>query len=231
MTVKAKQYHLLCLPVPTLSILTAYHRQQQSSLSCFPSFGSESAADARLNSPRQAGTQQSSLSCFPSFGSESAADARLDSPRQAGTQVQSDIGLPGSPGRGPAIGAETAAESEPQRHLSLIMVLLISMFFVRFTTTPPRQHILHSCPPYPLPTPAFTRSLCILQGICLCTWRLVRDGISGVYIALEFLDAILNFGQGFILFACFGLDTDLILLPCRKAYAFALNPSSSLFPL
>ncbi|KER27249.1 hypothetical protein T265_05653 [Opisthorchis viverrini] len=56
----------------------------------------------------------------------------------------------------------------------------------------------------------------VLQGICLCVWRLVRDAPSGVYLVLEFLDGTFNFGQGVVLFIIFGLDGDLILDPARR---------------
>ncbi|TPP58281.1 hypothetical protein FGIG_10170 [Fasciola gigantica] len=53
-------------------------------------------------------------------------------------------------------------------------------------------------------------------GICLCTWRLVQEPASGVYLVLEFLDGVFNFGQGIVLFVIFGLDADLIILPIRR---------------
>lgn len=53
-------------------------------------------------------------------------------------------------------------------------------------------------------------------GICLCLWRLVQEPASGVYLVLEFLDGVFNFGQGIVLFVIFGLDADLIILPIRR---------------
>ncbi|KAL3314142.1 hypothetical protein Ciccas_007247 [Cichlidogyrus casuarinus] len=53
-------------------------------------------------------------------------------------------------------------------------------------------------------------------GISLCTWKLVEEEPSGVYVVLEFLDGIFNFGQGLVLFALFGLDSDLIVNPCKQ---------------
>ncbi|VDP81870.1 unnamed protein product [Echinostoma caproni] len=53
-------------------------------------------------------------------------------------------------------------------------------------------------------------------GICLCTWRLVQEPASGVYLVLEFLDGVFNFGQGIVLLVIFGLDADLIILPVRR---------------
>ncbi|KAF8572008.1 hypothetical protein P879_04571 [Paragonimus westermani] len=53
-------------------------------------------------------------------------------------------------------------------------------------------------------------------GICLCTWRLVQEAPSGVYLVLEFLDGTFNFGQGVVLFILFGLDADLIIFPIKR---------------
>ncbi|CAH8604064.1 unnamed protein product [Schistosoma intercalatum] len=53
-------------------------------------------------------------------------------------------------------------------------------------------------------------------GICLCTWRLVHDAPTGVYIVLEFLDGSFNFGQGVVLFVLFGLDADLFIAPIKR---------------
>ncbi|XP_013387380.1 integral membrane protein GPR155 isoform X4 [Lingula anatina] len=62
--------------------------------------------------------------------------------------------------------------------------------------------------------------LSMLIGIFLCLWRLFgeyRENISsGVYIEIEFLDSVFNFGQPFIVFAIFGLDTQLIIIPFVK---------------
>ncbi|KAA3676403.1 uncharacterized protein DEA37_0012881 [Paragonimus westermani] len=55
-----------------------------------------------------------------------------------------------------------------------------------------------------------------IEGICLCTWRLVQEAPSGVYLVLEFLDGTFNFGQGVVLFILFGLDADLIIFPIKR---------------
>ncbi|XP_013387378.1 integral membrane protein GPR155 isoform X2 [Lingula anatina] len=64
--------------------------------------------------------------------------------------------------------------------------------------------------------------LSMLIGIFLCLWRLFgeyRENISsGVYIEIEFLDSVFNFGQPFIVFAIFGLDTQLIIIPFVKKW-------------
>ncbi|XP_060534255.1 lysosomal cholesterol signaling protein [Cylas formicarius] len=53
-------------------------------------------------------------------------------------------------------------------------------------------------------------------GLALSIWTLVMEQISGIYVELSFLDAILNFGQSFIVFVIFGLDTKEVVLPLVK---------------
>ncbi|TNN16302.1 Integral membrane protein [Schistosoma japonicum] len=60
-------------------------------------------------------------------------------------------------------------------------------------------------------------------GICLCTWRLVHEAPTGIYIVLEFLDGSFNFGQGVVLFVLFGLDTDLFIMPTKRFFSRWLN--------
>lgn len=48
--------------------------------------------------------------------------------------------------------------------------------------------------------------LSMIVSIFLLIWRLVRQSTSAVFYELEFLDGVLNYGQGFILFALFGFD-------------------------
>ncbi|KAF4533331.1 hypothetical protein B566_EDAN004452 [Ephemera danica] len=55
-------------------------------------------------------------------------------------------------------------------------------------------------------------------GIALCIWTLVMEQMSGIYVELSFLDASLNFGQSLFVFACFGLDSQLIVLPFIKRW-------------
>lgn len=42
------------------------------------------------------------------------------------------------------------------------------------------------------------------------------EQISGIYVELSFLDAILNFGQSVIVFIIFGLDVKEVVLPIVK---------------
>lgn len=58
----------------------------------------------------------------------------------------------------------------------------------------------------------------MFMGLFLCTWRLFNKITSGTYVEVEFLDGVMNYGQGFIVFAIFGFDTRLIFLPCIKRW-------------
>nr|VZH93053.1 unnamed protein product [Spirometra erinaceieuropaei] len=53
-------------------------------------------------------------------------------------------------------------------------------------------------------------------GACICLWRLVREVEGGVFIVVEFLDQAFNFGQGILIFAVFGIDTELIVAPISR---------------
>ncbi|XP_064647702.1 lysosomal cholesterol signaling protein-like isoform X2 [Lineus longissimus] len=65
-------------------------------------------------------------------------------------------------------------------------------------------------------------SLSMFVGLFLCMWRMFNESSSGLYIELEFLDAVTCFGQGFFAFAVFGLDTELVIMPfVRKAQCLA----------
>ena len=44
-------------------------------------------------------------------------------------------------------------------------------------------------------------------------WKLVAEKLTGVFLELEYLDAILTFGQGIITFAVFINDTAELLIP------------------
>ncbi|XP_052096043.1 integral membrane protein GPR155-like isoform X1 [Mytilus californianus] len=57
----------------------------------------------------------------------------------------------------------------------------------------------------------------MFMGLFLCTWRLFNRVTTGTYVEVEFLDGVMNYGQGFIIFAIFGFDTRLIFLPCIKS--------------
>ncbi|XP_050299819.1 integral membrane protein GPR155 [Anthonomus grandis grandis] len=53
-------------------------------------------------------------------------------------------------------------------------------------------------------------------GLSLSIWTLVLEQISGIYVELSFLDAILNFGQSLIVLIIFGLDVKEVTLPILK---------------
>lgn len=53
-------------------------------------------------------------------------------------------------------------------------------------------------------------------GLSLSVWTLVMEQMSGIYVELSFLDAILNFGQSILVFVIFGLDVKEVVLPIVK---------------
>ncbi|CAG9770867.1 unnamed protein product [Ceutorhynchus assimilis] len=53
-------------------------------------------------------------------------------------------------------------------------------------------------------------------GLSLSIWTLVMEQLSGIYVELSFLDAMLNFGQSLIVFIIFGLDVKEVVLPIIK---------------
>ncbi|XP_053373274.1 integral membrane protein GPR155-like isoform X2 [Mercenaria mercenaria] len=56
----------------------------------------------------------------------------------------------------------------------------------------------------------------MFMGLFICLWRLFNNSKSGIYVEIEFLDSFLNYGQSLVVFAIFGFDTRLMILPCIK---------------
>ncbi|XP_068184580.1 lysosomal cholesterol signaling protein [Antennarius striatus] len=56
----------------------------------------------------------------------------------------------------------------------------------------------------------------LLANLSSCSWLLFNHDPGRLYLELQFFCAVMNFGQGFISFALFGLDEHLILLPFKK---------------
>ncbi|ESO88023.1 hypothetical protein LOTGIDRAFT_126759 [Lottia gigantea] len=52
--------------------------------------------------------------------------------------------------------------------------------------------------------------LSMLVGLFLCVWKLFNTKATGIYVEIEFLDGVFNYGQGFLIFTVFGFDTKLI---------------------
>lgn len=50
-------------------------------------------------------------------------------------------------------------------------------------------------------------------GMADCTWRLVMDNLTGIYVELTFLNVALNQGQGLLLLAVFGLHSKAMMSP------------------
>ncbi|XP_060070719.1 integral membrane protein GPR155-like [Ylistrum balloti] len=63
----------------------------------------------------------------------------------------------------------------------------------------------------------------MIVGLFLCSWRLMNNNKSGIYVEIEFLDGVFNYGQGFLLLAIFGFDTKFIFLPCIRNFFLNSN--------
>ncbi|XP_013785956.1 integral membrane protein GPR155-like [Limulus polyphemus] len=61
-------------------------------------------------------------------------------------------------------------------------------------------------------------TLSMIVGLALTIWMVVMDDLTGIFIELEFLDVFLNYGQGFISFIIFGLDSKLVVNPCLRIW-------------
>ncbi|XP_005107005.1 integral membrane protein GPR155 isoform X2 [Aplysia californica] len=55
--------------------------------------------------------------------------------------------------------------------------------------------------------------LSMFIGLFLCIWRIFESRPSGIYVEIEFLDSVFNFGQGFLILTVFGFDTRLVFSP------------------
>ncbi len=71
-------------------------------------------------------------------------------------------------------------------------------------------------------------NITFFEGIALCVWTLVMDGMSGIYLELVFLDGFLNFGQGLFAFAIFGFETRYILVPIKSCFRRLMYGQDSL---
>lgn len=54
-------------------------------------------------------------------------------------------------------------------------------------------------------------SMCV--GLTISVWKLIAKSPTGVFVAVEFLDVILNFGQGIFSAVIFGIDVKFIIDP------------------
>lgn len=54
--------------------------------------------------------------------------------------------------------------------------------------------------------------------MAVCTWRLVMDNLTGIYVELAFLDVALNQGQGLLVLAVFGLHSKAMILPLLNSW-------------
>ncbi|XP_051871715.1 integral membrane protein GPR155 isoform X3 [Pristis pectinata] len=56
----------------------------------------------------------------------------------------------------------------------------------------------------------------LFANVSSCLWLLVNPDPGRLYVELQFICIIFNFGQGFISFGIFGLDKHLVILPFKK---------------
>lgn len=56
----------------------------------------------------------------------------------------------------------------------------------------------------------------LLANLSSCLWLLLNRVPGRLYLELQFFCAVANYGQGFVSFALFGLDKNLIILPFKK---------------
>ncbi|KAJ8716183.1 hypothetical protein PYW08_013468 [Mythimna loreyi] len=59
-------------------------------------------------------------------------------------------------------------------------------------------------------------SLSMFIGITYTTWRMMLKDESGVFVEIEFLDIVANYGQALVMFILFGLDPEEILIPAVR---------------
>ncbi|GBN39488.1 Integral membrane protein GPR155, partial [Araneus ventricosus] len=59
-------------------------------------------------------------------------------------------------------------------------------------------------------------SISMAIGLTLSTWKLSTNQPNGLFVAIEFLDAVLNFGQGIFILMIFIKDTKYIITPISK---------------
>ncbi|KAJ8416877.1 hypothetical protein AAFF_G00327550 [Aldrovandia affinis] len=62
-------------------------------------------------------------------------------------------------------------------------------------------------------------TICLLANLSSCLWWLFNRVPGRLYLELQFLCVMANYGQGFISFGMFGLDKHLIILPFKKRLA------------
>ncbi|XP_067120840.1 lysosomal cholesterol signaling protein-like isoform X1 [Centruroides vittatus] len=64
----------------------------------------------------------------------------------------------------------------------------------------------------------FLLNVSMIISLAICTWMLVMETSSGILIELQFLDILLVYGQGIIIFLIFELDVNFIIHLCARIY-------------
>ncbi|OQR72445.1 integral membrane protein GPR155-like [Tropilaelaps mercedesae] len=68
----------------------------------------------------------------------------------------------------------------------------------------------------------------MLVGIAVCLWQLMTEKPTGILLELEFLDIVLNYGQGILTFVVFGADASWLLFPFSGALSLLFRPGIDL---
>ncbi|XP_026731598.1 integral membrane protein GPR155 [Trichoplusia ni] len=59
-------------------------------------------------------------------------------------------------------------------------------------------------------------SLSMFIGITYTTWRMMLRDESGLFVEIQFLDIVANYGQALVMFILFGLDPEEVLIPAVR---------------
>ncbi|KAK7110797.1 lysosomal cholesterol signaling protein-like isoform X2 [Littorina saxatilis] len=59
-------------------------------------------------------------------------------------------------------------------------------------------------------------SISMFVGLFLCIWKIFTSQVSGIYVEIEFLDSVFNYGQPIFVFIVFGFDTRLVFSPIMR---------------
>ncbi|RUS82235.1 hypothetical protein EGW08_010011 [Elysia chlorotica] len=69
-------------------------------------------------------------------------------------------------------------------------------------------------------------------AVLLCTWKLFNGEATGIYVEIEFLDIVLNYGQGVLVALVFGFESRIIFSPVlRRIRRFLLGSEIMKLPL
>ncbi|KAK3780259.1 hypothetical protein RRG08_047248 [Elysia crispata] len=64
-------------------------------------------------------------------------------------------------------------------------------------------------------------------AVVLCLWKLFQGIATGIYVEIEFLDIVLNYGQGILVFLVFGFESGILFSPMIRRVRYALLSSQT----